>query len=115
MEAARCDRPGGTTSAMEHHVIMRFPLLVLLCLVLAVAAGCSKRHRIQIETDTCWNGNVNGDQNINGCGNTSYRIIGTLRCVRVQKETSTGYLRLRIDERAWVDTPDQFGFVQVCN
>ena len=100
---------------MESPVIKRSSLLVLSCVLLVAAAGCSKRHRIQVESDTCWNGTVNGEQYINDCGNSSYRVIGTLRCVKVQKATTSGYLRLRIDDHPWTDTADSYGIIQACN
>lgn len=96
-------------------MIKRSTLLVLLCVLLAGAAGCSKRYRIQVESDTCWIGVVNGDQYINGCGNSSYKVVGTLRCVQVRRNDPGGSLRVRIDEHPWVSATDQYGFVQACN
>ena len=99
---------------MESHLTKRSILLVLVCIALA-AAGCSRRHRIQIESDTCWTGKVNADQSFSDCGNATYRVIGTLRCVTVKRETSAGYVRVRIDDHPWAETQDQFGTVQACN
>ncbi len=88
----------------------------LLAVTLLVSAGCSKRHHIQVESDGCWNGSVNNEQFISDCGNASYRVLGSLRCVKVQRaSTSTHFLRVRIDEQPWAQNPDSFGVVQVCN
>jgi hypothetical protein len=100
---------------MESLVIKRSSLLVLLCVLLAGAAGCSKRHHIQIESDTCWTGTVNGDQYINDCGSTTYTVVGTLRCVKVRRTTPGGTLRLRVDDHPWVSSEDQYGIVQACD
>jgi hypothetical protein len=97
---------------------VRFRLIpiLLLCLALAATTGCSKRHRVYIESNGCWSGNINGDQNIYDCGNATYRIVGPLHCVRVSLTSSTtAYLRVKIDDGAWVSNPDQYGIVQTCN
>ncbi len=78
------------------------------------AAGCSKHHRIEIQSDTCWDGIINSQQNINGCRNKNYKIIGDLGCVRIQKQTAVGYLRVRVDSGAWSETSEQFGLLQIC-
>ncbi len=98
-------------------MIKRSSRLVLPCILLAVAfaaAGCSPQHRIQVDSNTCWHGTVNGDQYISGCGPATYKVLGKLDCARVIKE-SAGTLRVRIDDNAWSDTEDQYGFVQACN
>ena len=100
---------------MECHVTKRTFLVVLMGLVAFAAAGCSPRHRIQVESDTCWTGTVNNDQFIDDCGNSSYKVIGTLRCVKIEKKTTYGYLRIRIDDHPWADTVDQYGIIQACN
>lgn len=96
-------------------MIKRTTVLVLMCAALVLTAGCSKRHKIHVESDTCWSGTVNDDQFIHDCGNSTYRVLGTLRCVKINKTTTTGYLRVRIDDRPWADTPDAYGSIQVCN
>ncbi|MEO5987712.1 MAG: hypothetical protein ABIU54_10275 [Candidatus Eisenbacteria bacterium] len=86
---------------------------VTLCALLG-AVGCSKDHRIEIQSDTCWDGIVNSQQHISGCYNKNYKIIGTLGCVRLQKQTVAGYMRMRLDGGAWSETSEQFGLVQIC-
>lgn len=91
------------------------PLLLAAALAAALAgSGCSKRYRIEIQSDTCWDGVIDRGQTIFDCGNSSYKVIGALNCVRVQKRTSNGYLRVRIDGGPWAETTDPLGIVQVC-
>ncbi|MFN8589586.1 MAG: hypothetical protein U0704_17500 [Candidatus Eisenbacteria bacterium] len=94
----------------------KLALLILLALVtIASTTGCSKRYRVEIQSDTCWDGLVNNDQSIYGCGNSSYKVIGKLSCVKIQKRTNDGYIRVRIDGRAWSEETAPLGVVQVCN
>lgn len=90
-------------------------LLVLMCLLLLGATGCSRRYKVHIESNTCWDGLFNNEQGVYGCGNSTYKVIGKLGCVRVQKNTTMGYLRVRIENQPWAETADSFGVVQVCN
>jgi hypothetical protein len=76
--------------------------------------GCSKKYQIEIESDTCWTGSVNNDQSITDCGNSRYKVVGALRCVRLTKTTANGYLRVRIDGRPWAETTEANGTVQAC-
>lgn len=76
--------------------------------------GCSKDHHIEIQSDTCWDGQVNEQRGISGCQNKRYRIIGELGCVRVQKQSANGYVRLRLDDGPWNETSEPFGLVQSC-
>jgi hypothetical protein len=96
-------------------VIKRSLFILLSCAALAAASGCSKQHKIQIESDTCWYGLVNREQAVTDCGNSSYKILGALGCVRIQKQTANGYLRVRIDTGPWAQTTDSYGIVQVCD
>lgn len=97
---------------------MKRTLVLLLLAVALVAAlgsaGCSKRYRIEIQSDTCWDGVIDEGQGIFDCGNTSYKVVGALRCVRVQKRTNEGYVRVRIDGGPWGETTAPLGIVQVC-
>lgn len=91
------------------------PLLLAALLVPAAAStGCSKRYRIEIQSDTCWDGVIDDGQAIFDCGNASYKVVGSMRCVRVQKKTNNGYVRVRVDGGPWGETSDPLGIVQVC-
>ena len=91
------------------------PALVLLAALLLAATGCSKRHKVEVQSDTCWDGLINNDQHINYCGNATFKVIGDLQCVKVQKQTINGVLRVRIDGRPWAETTEPNGLVQVCD
>ena len=108
-------RPEFPVSGPETDVKKNVALLVFAALLLVAGTGCSKRYKVEIQSDTCWDGLVNNDQNISGCGNSSYKVIGTLGCVRIQKRTVAGYIRVRIDGRAWSEETAALGVVQVCN
>lgn len=96
---------------------MRRWLLIVSCvaLVLAVGTGCAKRHKIEIQSDGCWEGAINDNKAVQGCGGATYKVIGKLQCVRLQKDNTAGYLRVRIDSRDWSETTTPNGFVQSCN
>lgn len=101
---------------METNVIKRKLAFLMLGAVLTASAGCSKQHHIYVESDGCWSGTVDSDQYINGCGNSSYKVLGSLKCVQIEKSGTRGtYLRVRIDEGAWASTPDTYGVIQVCD
>ena len=108
-------RPEFPVSGPETDVKKNVALLVFAALLLVAGTGCSKRYKVEIQSDTCWDGLVNNDQAITGCGNSSYKVIGSLACVRIQKRTVNGYIRVRIDGRAWSEQSESFGVVQVCN
>jgi len=60
--------------------------LIATALALAVAAfagGCAKRHRIEIQSDTCWTSTVDnfGSATTNDCGNARFRVAGDIHCV----------------------------------
>ncbi len=86
----------------------------LLLLAFGGLSGCKRDHRVEIQSDTCWDGRVNGDAGISGCNYKSYRIVGKMGCVKVQKQSVNGFLRLRVDGGAWSETSEPFGLVQIC-
>ena len=92
----------------------RIALVALLMLGTAFVPACSRRFRIEVQSDVCWDGRINNDLGINACGNATYKVVGSLTCVKVQKQTIAGYLRLRVDGGAWAETTEPMGLVQVC-
>ncbi len=100
---------GGST------VIRRLRIPVLFALLLALGSGCSKESRIQIESDTCWEGFVDGQARLADCGDKSYRVVGPFDCVTVSKQTVNGTLRLRIEGGGWIETSEPLGSLTICN
>lgn len=91
------------------------PTLAAAALAALLAAGCSKDHKIEIQSDTCWDGSVDGTQLLyNVCGNASYTVAGSMKCARVTKKTNAGYLRVRVDSGPWAETSDPLGTAQAC-
>ncbi len=91
----------------------RGALLVIAVLALT-ACGCSKT-RLEVESNTCWDGLINDQVRLNGCGNKTYDITSGFKCAVLQKQTTVGYLRARIKSRqVWIETTDEYGIIRVC-
>ena len=91
-------------------------LTSLLALLSLLGAACSKDHRFHIESNTCWGVSLD-DQNgtvANDCGNATFRVAGSMQCVRIRNLTDTGYVRVRIDEGPWVESTAPQGAVKTC-
>ena len=99
-------------SAIAALPVLFAALVVLLGVV--TLTGCSERHRIEVQSNVCWDGTINSDQRVSECGNVSYKVTGKLKCIVIQKQSANGYLRIRIDQRAWSETTEPFGLLQVC-
>ena len=85
-----------------------------LLLVAALAAtGCSRRYKIHIESDTCWQGAINRDLFLDDCNNSTYEVKGKLTEVRLTKKTANGFIRLWIDSDRPAETSEAFGTVTV--
>lgn len=91
----------------------RFALVVALSLVAFAATGCSKKYKIIVESDTCWQGRINRDLFIEECNNSAYEVKGKLTEVSLSKRTQNGFLRVRIDDGPPAETSDAFGTVTV--
>jgi len=89
---------------------MRFLLLLLAA---ATLASCSKK--IQIESDTAWEGTVNSAA-VSGTGNQAFELNGDTNCYTLRKTTTEGYLRVRIKKGSGMDqsTMDDHGEVTGC-
>ena len=102
-------------------MIRRLLACVLLVSLGALAlglAGCAKRHHINIESNTCWTAVVDNEGNSvavgNECGNVNFRVAGELHCVRVTNLNDTGFVRVRIDDGAFVTSTAPRGTAQAC-
>ncbi len=92
----------------------RIRLLLLFAVTLASISGCSKRSRFEVQSDTCWDGYVDRQARIAECGDKSYQVTGSFDCVTVQKQTLNGYLRIRIEGGAWLETTEPLGLITIC-
>jgi hypothetical protein len=91
-------------------------VLGLLAWTALASVGCSKRSRIVVESNTCWNWRAEGQGSTvsSDCGNASYKVFGKIGCVTIQNITDTGYVRIRIDEGAWAESSAPRGIAKVC-
>jgi len=93
--------------------------LIAVSLALAIAAfagGCAKRHRIEIQSDTCWTSTVDnfGSATTNDCGNARFRVAGDIRCARITNITDHGFVRIRIDDGPWAESTAPLGSAEAC-
>ncbi len=88
----------------------------LLVFTMLAAASCAKSHRIFIESNTCWVAKIDRQAaaTSDDCGNATYRVAGDIHCVVLTNLTDTGYVRVRIDEGAWVESTTPRGTVETC-
>ena len=101
---------------MTRRVLASVVLACLLGLMALAAAGCSKNHRIRIESNTCWIARIDGQSTSisEECGNVNFRVAGEMNCVVVTNTTDTGYVRVKVDEGPWVETTAPRGTVESC-
>lgn len=86
---------------------MRFALVLLMLAV----TGCAKK--IQVISDTCWDGNINGGS-VEGCGNSTYELKEN--CFTFQKKTDYGSLRINFKKGSGDEpsTTAAYGVVSGC-
>jgi hypothetical protein len=85
-------------------------------LALALAVGGCGHARLEVESDTCWDGLINNNIRLSGCGNKKYDVTSGYKCAVLQKQTTRGYLRARLTKRkVWIETSDEFGLITVCD
>jgi hypothetical protein len=92
-------------------------LLAALPAVLALAAaGCAKRHHIEIQSNTCWITTIDRQtaEVIHNCGNSNYRVAGEIHCVATTNLSDTGFVRVRIDDGPWVQSTAPRGTAETC-
>ena len=95
--------------------IVRCMQAVLLAAAL-LAAGCAKRHRIAIVSNTCWTLKIDnqGDSVVNDCGSTSFRVAGEIHCVTISNLSDTGFVQVRIDDGPIAQTSVPRGSAESC-
>lgn len=97
--------------------VLACALLASLAALLALSgAGCAKRHHINIESNTCWNAIIDKQKSsvIADCGSQTYRVAGEVHCVAVTNLNDTGFVRVRIDDGAWVENTAPRGTAEAC-
>lgn len=94
-------------------MIRRFALVAALSLTALASIGCSKKYEIVVESDTCWQGQINRDLVIDECNNSTYEVKGKLTEVSLTKRTQNGFLRVRIGDGNPAETSEPFGTVTV--
>lgn len=100
---------------MSRSIVRMLPVCALVTLAFA-GIGCSKRHRISIQSDSCWfvvidnqSGAVSSD-----CGNQNFRVAGEIHCVAVTNRDTLGFVRVRIDDGAWAESAVPLGTAEIC-
>lgn len=89
-------------------------------LALFSATGCSKRHRVQFESNTCWRAVIDGQSGgiIEDCQNANYKVLGDMNCVTIQTRTTVdpvNFVRVRIDDGDWsTNAVDNGGSITIC-
>jgi len=88
--------------------------LALAAFFALLAAGCS-RDKVEIQSNTFWEGTINSYIRIYGSGNKTYEIHGKLGCVTVSKTyADTLYLRLRVTGKQMQETTRPLGTLIIC-
>jgi uncharacterized lipoprotein YajG len=97
--------------------VKRLPTLcVLMLMALPLLTGCSKRHRIEFQSNTCWIASIDRQNTtvMNECGSVNFKVAGEIQCVRVTNLSDTGYVRVRIDDGLWAESTAPRGTVETC-
>lgn len=102
-------------------------ILILLSLLVFVIS-CSVDYNAEVKSNTTWSGAF-GNRTVDGNGNSTVDLSGEHPvCCCVQKQTSSGYLRVRVTasggflggifgpgNSSWVETTAAYGVVTVCS
>ena len=101
---------------MMRRVLASLLLAALTAVCVFAGSGCSKRHHIAVESNTCWILTIDRQRNavINDCASTTYRVAGDIHCVAVTNLNDTGFVRVRIDDGAWSESRTARGTAEAC-
>lgn len=96
--------------------LARLQLVSLIAVFAITGSGCAKRHRIRIESNTCWIVTIDRQSGAvtNDCGTQSFRVAGEVHCVAVTNLSDTGFVRVRIDEGLWAESSTPRGTAETC-
>ena len=96
------------------------PTTIVACALiltgLGTLTGCAKRHKIAIESNTCWIGVLDKQraEPLSACGSANYRIAGDISCIAVTLLSDTGFVRVRIDDGPWYTANTPRGTTEAC-
>lgn len=101
---------------MTRRVLASLVLAALFAVLAVAGSGCSKRHHIAIQSNTCWITIIDHQKGavINDCGSTNYRVAGDIHCVSITNLADTGFVRIRIDDGQWFESTDPRGTAEAC-
>ncbi len=91
-------------------------LTLAVLFALPLLSGCAKRHRIELESNSCWIAIIDRQKStvLNDCGSMSFRVAGEIHCVAVTNLADTGFVRVRIDGGAWSESALPRGIAEAC-
>jgi hypothetical protein len=97
-------------------VLASLMLACLLAVLGAAGVGCAKRHRISVESNSCWIMIIDRQRDavVNQCGNSTFRVAGEIHCIAVTNLNDTGYVRVRIDDGTWAESSVPRGTAETC-
>ncbi len=100
---------------MSRSIVRMLPLCALAILAFA-GIGCSKRHRISIQSDSCWIVVIDKDLGAvsSDCGNQNFRVAGEIHCVAITNRDTLGFVRVRIDDGPWAENALPLGTAEIC-
>ncbi len=101
---------------MMRRLLVRVVPVLGLAMLASVGLGCSKRHHISIQSNTCWIATIDrqSDAVTNDCGTQNFRVAGEIHCVAVTNLSDTGYVRVRLDDGAWAESSAPRGTAETC-
>ena len=101
---------------MIRRIVASALLAGLAILAVFAASGCTRSHKIAIQSNTCWIAKIDKQAAATSedCGNANFRVAGDIHCVVLTNLTDTGYVRVRIDEGAWVESTTPRGTAETC-
>ncbi|MEQ1833076.1 MAG: hypothetical protein ABL977_08460 [Candidatus Eisenbacteria bacterium] len=96
--------------------ILRVLTACMAAVLVCTLTGCSKRHRISIQSNTCWIATIDKQSGAvtNDCGPQDFRVAGEIHCVAVTNLADTGFVRVRIDDGAWAESSAPRGTAETC-
>lgn len=100
-------------------------LALIICLGVIIFSGCAVNYKAEVQSNTSWSGSFS-NRTVDGSGNRTVDLPDDPPvCCVVQKETESGYLRVRViakgggilgpSDGEWVETTAAYGVVTACS